>query len=61
MLHNPTHHPVGVFGGLRVNKSFGISTHCPSTVIANTVVSFDGANVDAQGTGCVLVNNATRP
>jgi hypothetical protein len=45
---------------LFLNQSFGISAHCPSSIIANTIVSSSGSNLETVGTGCVLVNNAAR-
>jgi hypothetical protein len=44
-----------------VNKLFGIQANCPSALIGNTVVGNNGGSIDAQGTGCVQANNATRP
>jgi hypothetical protein len=44
-----------------VNNLFGIQANCPSALIGNTVVGNNGGSIDAQGTGCVQANNATRP
>ena len=44
-----------------LNKSFGISVSCPSSVVANTIVSADAGSIETHGAGCVLMNNATRP
>ena len=44
------------------NNSFGITAVCPSSIIGNTVVSNSlGSITITSGTGCVQVNNATRP
>ncbi len=44
-----------------VNTMFGIRANCPSALIGNTIVGNSGGTIDAQGTGCVQANNATRP
>lgn len=44
-----------------VNKSFGISTSCPSTIVGNTIVTGDHQSLETKGDGCVLANNAMRP
>jgi hypothetical protein len=43
------------------NRLFGIQANCPSALIGNTVLANIGGSIDAQGTGCVQANNATRP
>ena len=43
-----------------VNQLFGIHANCPSALIGNTIVGNSGGSIDAQGTGCVQANNATR-
>jgi hypothetical protein len=54
--------PYGVVTGnsLFLNK-LGISAQCPSNISTNTIVSLDSSNIDTQGAGCVVVNNASRP
>ena len=42
-----------------LNKLFGISTTCPSSIIGNTIVG-NGGIIETNRDGCVLVNNATR-
>jgi hypothetical protein len=55
--------PFGTATGntLFVNKSFGISATCPSSIVGNTVASNEGGGVEMKQDGCVAANNATRP
>ena len=46
---------------LFVNKSFGISALCPSSIVGNTVAGSEVGSIETSGAGCVLANNATRP
>jgi len=46
---------------LFLNKAFGISAFCPSSIIGNTIVSNVDGSITISGTGCTLANNATRP
>ena len=46
---------------LFLNSYVGISAQCPSSVIANTIISSNGTNLETHGAGCVLLNNAFRP
>lgn len=43
------------------NVAFGISATCPSSIVGNTIVSNTLGSITTNGTGCVLVDNATRP
>jgi parallel beta-helix repeat protein len=42
-----------------LNKLFGISTTCPSSIVGNTIVG-NGGIIETSRDGCVLLNNATR-
>lgn len=46
---------------LFLNKSFGISALCPSSIVGNTVVASDLGSIETSREDCVLANNATRP
>jgi len=40
------------------NGTFGISAHCPSTVVENTADTNISSNLDLIGAGCVAAHNA---
>ena len=43
-----------------LNKSFGISANCPSSLVGNTIAATGGGTIETRGTDCALANNATR-
>ncbi len=43
------------------NQGTGIFANCPSVVAENTVVDNHDNSIETVGSGCLLVNNATRP
>jgi hypothetical protein len=55
--------PFGTATGntLFLNKAFGISAFCPSSIIGNTIVSNELGSIETNRAGCVQVDNATRP
>ena len=46
---------------LFLDKSFGISAFCPSSIVGNTIVADGGGNIETSHDGCAVVNNASRP
>jgi len=41
-----------------VNKQFGLSALCPSSLVGNTSVALGGVGIETKGAGCVQANNA---
>jgi hypothetical protein len=46
-----------------LNKSSGVSTFCPSSIVGNTIIANEvgSRSIETRGTGCILDHNATRP